>query len=98
VAGILPEVFWGLTWNDYDSLLYHHYYRHQQAQWGHRAVALEVYSAVGSFQKGFRRPTAADFWPLPLLDPTPEPVPQIDWARHAALALRSGKRFPTAQA
>jgi hypothetical protein len=102
VAGLLPDVFWSLTWNDYDSLLFNHYYRQQQMQSGHRAVALQLYNAVGSFSQGFKPLKEADYWPLSLLDPAPKPIDPAAtatwWAKMEALAAKSGKRFPTAQA
>lgn len=96
MAGILPDVFWGLTWNDYDSLLFNHHYREQQALRGHREVAARIYNSLGSFGKHFRPIQASEYWPLPLIDParTEPELPGAEWwAKMEALAARSGKRF-----
>jgi hypothetical protein len=96
VAGILPDVFWNLTWNDYDSLLFNHHYREQQMLRGHREVATRIYNSLGSFSKNFR-PIAADaYWQLPLIDPKPkkfELPPEEWWEKMRRLAEASGKRF-----
>lgn len=96
MAGILPDVFWSLTWNDYDSLLFNHRYREQQALRGHREVATRIYNSLGAFGKTFRAVPASEYWPLPLIDPAATKValpPPEWWAKMEALAARSGKRF-----
>ena len=93
MAGLLPEVFWGLTWNDYDRLLFHHRYRAQQELAGHRQVATQIYNALQGFAKQPKSIAPATYWPLPLIDPEPAPPAVIDWEKHRQLAERSGKRF-----
>jgi hypothetical protein len=95
-VGILPDVFWSLTWADYDALLYNHHYREQQQLRGHREVATRIYNAIGSFGKGFKPMRAEEYWSLPLIDPPykkPELPPEAWWQKMQALAAKSGKRF-----
>lgn len=97
MLGLLPDVFWSLTWNDYDALRFHHRYREQQALVGHRAVALQLYNAVGGFGENFKPLAEAAYWPLPLIDPAPPVADPIGdaawWAKMRALAAKSGKTF-----
>lgn len=94
VVGLLPDVFWGLTWADYDDLLYNHRFKEQQALLGHRMVAAQVYNAMQGFATTPKGKSPADYWPLPLLDPPPPPPPPDTWWAHMKdLAARTGKRF-----
>lgn len=78
-------------------MLYRHHYRHQQELAGHRAVALQLYNAVGGFSEGFKPLSEAQYWPLPLLDPAPGKAGPADdaawWDKMRALATASGKSF-----
>jgi hypothetical protein len=96
VAGLLPDVFWSLTWNDYDSLLFNHRYREQQALAGPRLVATQLYNIGQGFAKHPKTKTEEQYLSLPLIDPAPVAKAKADeswWAKMQALALRSGKKW-----
>lgn len=98
MLGLLPEVFWSLTWPDYESLLYNHRYREQQALAGSRAVATQLYNLAQGFAKHPKAKTQAEYWSLPMLDQQvtpPPPPPESWWDKMKGYAHQSGYKFPT---
>lgn len=95
--GLLPDQFWSLNWVDWDSLLFNHRYKEQQALIGHRAVAVQVFNVAQALLSKRPKPsTAAKYWPLSLVDPVPKPPVELDpawWAKMQERARQSGKKL-----
>lgn len=96
VAGLSPDVFWRMTWNDYDTALYHADLQRQQALEGHRLVACTLWNAhfTNSNPKlgpVVKQKSPQEFLKLDLLDALPAAEPKETnaetWARLQAQGL-----------
>ncbi len=95
-AGLAPDAFWRLTWNDFDTLVYRAELERQRALEGPRLVATLLFNAHFTNKDPKNGPVVKpmslqQFLPLSLLDPattakTAE-TPQETWARLQGMGL-----------